>query len=333
MTLALVLIAALVPNVLAQTPTITANSDLVTVPALVHQSSGGLVQTLNASDFLLTDNGLPQNVTLDESERQPLSVVILMQTGASASRQFPDYARLGTMLTYLTGNRSHQVAMVTFDSQPEEQWDFTPDIADLEDGFVHPKAGDGKAAILDAVAHGIDLLRDQPRNYRRLIVLLSQTHDDGSRTHAEEIIKRLGESNITIECLTFSPEKAWLKDQFTKERHENKPYQYGANGPMLLHTFNLDTPLRVALSSMRENTSSSIALMSGGESLPFATRSDLEQQLSALTNHLAATFTLSFRPTSNQPGFHSLQLRVAGHPELQISSRTSYWGAPGGSSH
>lgn len=231
------------------------------------------------------------------------------------------------MLSYLTANRSHEVAMVTFDSQPEEQWDFTPNIADLEDGFAHPKSGDAKAAILDAVAYGIGLMHDQPKNRRRLIILLSQTHDDGSRAHAEETVKRLGESNITIECLTFSPEKAWLKDQFTKERQENKPYQYGANGPMLLHTFNLDKPLRVALSSLRENTSSSVALMSGGESLPLATKSDLDQQFSNLANHLAATFTLSFTPTSKQPGFHSLQLRVAGHPELELSSRTSYWAA------
>jgi hypothetical protein len=76
---------------------------------------------------------------------------------------------------------------------------------------------------------------------------------------------------------------------------------------------------------MRDDTSAALAGLSGGESLPFATRSELEQQLSLLANHFAATSTLSFRPTSKQPGFHSLQLHVAGRPDLQVSARSSYW--------
>jgi VWFA-related protein len=308
-----------------QTPTLTTTADLVIVPVLVRQSSGDLVRTLHASEFLLNDNGVPQTVTLEETEHQPLSIVVLMQTGASAPRQFPDYAKLGIMLTYLTANSPYQIAMVTFDSRPEYIWDFASDIAGLEDGFAKPDPGDRKAAILDAVSYGIDLLRKQPPKRRRIILLLSQTHDEGSLAHAEDIIKRLGESNITIDCLTFSPEKAWLKDQFTQPRHENPLYQLSPNLPLLQHTFNLDKPLGVALSSLRENTSSTIALLSGGESFLFATKSELEQDLSMLTNHFGATSTLSFRPTSKQPGFHSLQIHIAGRPDLQISARTSYW--------
>ena len=307
--------------------TITTTTNLVIVPALIRAPEGALLQTLHASDFLLTDNGAPQTVTLEDTEHQPLSIVVLMQTGASAPRQFPDYVKLGTMLTYLTANSPYQVAMVTFDSQPEYLWDFTSDIADLEDGFAKPDPGDRSAAILDAVSYGIDLLHEQPPNRRRIIVLISQTHDEGSVAHDEDIIKRLGENNITIECLTFSPEKAWLKDQFTKPRHENPPYQLSPDLPLLLHTFNLDEPIREALKGMRENTGSTVATLSGGESFSFASKSDLEQQLSLLANHFAATVTLSFSPTSKQPGFHSLQLRIAGRPDLQVSARTSYWSA------
>lgn len=317
----------------AQT-TIRTTTDLVVVPALVHQGTDALHQPFTARDFLLTDNGVPQAVHLDEIERQPLSIVVLMQTGASAPRHFADYTRLGTMLRYLSANREHAVSLVTFDSQPEEQWDFTSNVSDLDDGFSHPTPGDAKAAVFDAVAYGISLLKGAPKNYRRLILLLSQTHDEGSRMREEEIVKRLGQNNVTIDCLGFSPEKTWLKDQFTRERHENAPYLYGANGPLLLHTFNLDQPLRMALSALRENEASGIAAMSGGGYFPFATKADLDRDLSELTNQLAATVTLSFTPSSKQPGFHTLDLRVAGHPELKVSFRTSYWaddGKPGAS--
>src|SRR5665213_1283200 len=43
-----------------QTPTITTQSTLVLVPALVHDKSGQLVFNLKVDDFTLTDNGIPQ---------------------------------------------------------------------------------------------------------------------------------------------------------------------------------------------------------------------------------------------------------------------------------
>ena len=165
-------------------PSITTTSTLVIVPALVRDSSGQLLHTLHASDFLLTDNGVAQHVSLEETEHQPLSVVVLLQTGGAAARQFPSYAKLGTMLSYMMGDVPHHIAMVSFDSQPEYLWDLTKNIADLEDGFAHPDSGDSGAAILDAVNKGIDLLRQQPPETRRILILVSQPHDDGSRARA-----------------------------------------------------------------------------------------------------------------------------------------------------
>ncbi len=306
-------------------PTITATSNLVIVPALVRAPTGDLPPALHASDFLLTDNGVRQVVAVEETEHQPLSVLVLMQTGGAAAEELPLYAKLGTMLSYLTANSPHRVGLVEFDSEPEYTWSFTSNIDGLDGGFTHPDAGDRGAAILDAISYGIDLLRKEPPSYRRVILLVGQTHDDGSRARADQVIQSLGENNITIECISFSPEKAWLKDQFTKPRHENAPYQMSPDHPPLLHTFNLGEPLGIAFKAMQKDTSAERAALSGGESLPFGNKAELDQQLVSLTNHFAATYTLSFRPTSKQPGFHSLQLRIAGHPEFQVSARTSYW--------
>ena len=90
---------------------------------------------------------------------------------------------------------------------------------------------DSKAAILDAIGYGIDILTIQPADRRRILILFSETHDDGSRAHAEEIIKRLGSENITIESFTFSPEKTWHKDQLAGDRRMNKSYQIWGQRP------------------------------------------------------------------------------------------------------
>ena len=327
---ALLLIFCFGPALSGQTPaTITTTSTLVLVPALVQVPAGDSLQALHATDFLLTDNGVAQTVTLEDTEHQPVSIVVLLQTGGAAVEELPLYAKLDTMLGYLTANSPHQVAMVTFDSQPEYQWDFTPDVDDLDDGFTKPGPGDRGAAILDAVNHGIDMLSQQPPTQRRILIVISQSHDDGSHARAEDIIRRLGENNITIECLTFSPEEKWLKDQFTKPRHGNPPYQLSPDLPKLIGTFNLDKPLREALGAMRENTGGAIAGLSGGEAFSFDSKASLEQQLALLANHFAASLTLSFRPTSKQPGFHSLHVQIAGHPDFQVLARSSYWATEG----
>jgi VWFA-related protein len=307
--------------------TIRTTSTLVLVPTLVSAPAGDVIQSLRASDFNVTDNGVPQKVLLENTERQPLSVVVLMQTGGAASRQFPSYANLGTMLDYMMGSSAHRIALVTFDSQPNAIWDFTSSVKDLEDGFTHPIPGDDGGAIFDAVNYGIDLLKQQPPASRRILILFSQTHDDGSKANAEDVVHRLGENNVTIYSVAFSTEKTWLKDQFTKPRHENAPYQMGPNLSPLLHTFDYGTPLKVALSAMRDNAASEIAAMSGGEFVEFGSQRDLEQQLGILANHIPNRYTLSFRPTSHDAGFHTIEVRIPAHPELQIAARTSYWSA------
>jgi VWFA-related protein len=315
----------------AAAPTIQSTSTLVIVPTLVRSPSGELVETLHSGDFRLTDNGVEQRVSIENVERQPLAVVVLMQTGGAAPRQFANYTRLATMLDYMMGNSAHRVALLCFDSQPETLTPFTSEIDDLKAELSRPEPGDAGAAILDAVNEGIDVLKQQPTVLRRILILFSQSQDEGSRSHIEDVVRRLGENNVTIYSVAFSPEKTWLKDQFTKPRHGNPPYQLSPDQPPLIGTFDLSTPLGVAIQAMRTNAAASIASLSGGEYIRFDDERDLEHQLAILANHIPNRYILSFRPTSDQPGFHALQVYVPAQPVLQISARSSYWmtGPPG----
>jgi len=95
-------------------PTITSTSTLVIVPTLVRSATGELVTNLRASDFRLTDNGVEQRVSIEEVERQPLAVVVLLQTGGAAPRQFQNYGGVDTMLDYMMGSSKYQVAVCFF---------------------------------------------------------------------------------------------------------------------------------------------------------------------------------------------------------------------------
>lgn len=304
---------------------LTVTTRLVFVPALVRSAAGDLVPELSANDFELLDNGVPQKVTVEPSSPQPLSILVLMQTGGAAAREFEYYSKLPTMLDYIAGSSPYQVSLVTFDSQPADQWGFTSKVDDLKEGFLHPREGDDGAAIFDALKFGITQLAQRPLDRRRVLLLISQPQDDGSKTHAEDIVRMLGEDNITIFSLTFSPEKTWLKDQFTKPRAEAPPYQMSPDHPPILHTFDLMTPLLEAINAMRKNAAAEVTSLAGGESLPFGDEKSLASELAHVANYIPNRYVLTFHPTSDRSGFHNLQVRVRNHPEYSVDARTSYW--------
>ncbi|WP_187290241.1 VWA domain-containing protein [Terriglobus saanensis] len=312
-------------NPVPPTTEIRTTSTLVLVPALVHSAAGELLLGLNANDFIVTDNGVEQKVALEEVERQPVSILVVMQTGGAGQRQFEYYRNVPTLLDAMGGSAKHETAVMTFDSAPEDLFPFVSNPARLKQAFTHPHAGDHGAAVLDAVNYAIDLFKGKPAGTRRIILLLSQPQDHGSKVHAEEVVRRLGENNITIFSVSFSPEKTWLKDQFTRERQGNPPYKMTGR-PDIIGTFSLSTPLGVALKAMREDAAAEIASLSGGEHARFDDTRSLEEQLALIANQIPNRYLLSFSPSSNAPGFHALKVQVKGQADpVSVSARTGYW--------
>lgn len=319
----------------AQT-TLHTTTTLVVVPTLVQTQGKELVYSLTADDFVLTDNGVPQKVTLEAEMKRPLSLVVLIQTGGDARGQFPSYANLDTMLGSLLGKAPNEVSIVNFDSRPEAASPFTSKVAEWRDAIDHPDAGDKGAAIFDSLAYGLELLQKRPAGNRRAILLISQEHDVGSKTSLRQIVRDVGETNTAIYSMTFSAEKTAARQAFKDPAHLNPPITLGA--PQNLQSipnaggqydayFNLSAPLALVFGAMRKNTSAEVTSLSGGEWYSFDNRRDLAQDLGVLTNHLRNSYVLSFTPTSSEPGLHTIQVRVARHPELEVSARNNYWAA------
>src|ERR1700723_178265 len=147
-----ILVAALSGTALAQT-TLHTTTTLVVVPTLVQTAGKEPVFSLTAGDFLLTDNGVPQKVTLEEETKRPLSLVVLMQTGGVARGQFASYANLEPLLASLLGGPPNRVSIVNFDSQPEAASPFASDVSQWKEAIDKPDPGDSGAAIFDGIAY------------------------------------------------------------------------------------------------------------------------------------------------------------------------------------
>jgi VWFA-related protein len=320
----------------AQT-TLHTTTTLVVVPTLVQTTGKEPVFSLTAEDFVLTDNGVPQKVTLEEETKRPLSLVVLMQTGGIARGQFASYVNLETMLASLLGGAPNRVSIVNFDSRPEAASPFTSNVAEWRDAINHPDQGDSGAAIFDGISYALDLLKKEPISNRRAILLISQEHDSGSKTQMKDIVRDLGETNTAIYSVTFSAEKTAARLAFTDPAHVNPPISIvPSDGSVKAYNdparpfqgyFKLDAPLGLIFGAMRKNLSAEVANLSGGEAMSFDGRSELEQDMNVLNNHIRNSYILSFSPISAEPGLHTIKVRLARHPEMVVSARTSYWAA------
>ena len=210
-------------------------TSVVIVPALVRTRTGALVYTLKADDFKLTDNGVPQTLTLErETGGEPLALVVLVEIGGAGTRQFQKYDTiappLAPMLASIVGNVARQVAVVTFDSHQQLIQNFTGDLDEAADALrslkpgctrqehydnctgpdpIHNKPlGDNGAAILDSLEFAVDMLRPMPAGYRRAILLVSETRDRGSETTIAQGVRDLTDTNTTIYSVGFSTAKS-----------------------------------------------------------------------------------------------------------------------------
>jgi VWFA-related protein len=216
-------------------PTLSTHSSLVLVPALVRTRAGELVYTLKASDFTLTDDGVPQKLSLEQDTGgEPLALVVVLEIGGAGAREFNMFSTIAPpmapMLEFILGNVPHKVAVVTFDSQPSLLQDFTPDIDTAASAMrslapdctrqhhlnhcASPLAvrdvplGDNGAAILDSIQFSVDLLRKQPPSYRRAILLVSETLDRGSHIGIDEAVRAISDTNTVIYSIAFSTGKS-----------------------------------------------------------------------------------------------------------------------------
>ena len=339
----------------SQVPSLTVRSNVVLVPALVKTKRGEAVFSLGADDFILTDNGVPQSLRVEpDTDLQPLALAVIVETGGQGAFHLGDYHDLGAVLDAVIGDVPHHVAVIGFDSKPRLAQDFKADTDEAANTIGTLPDGDAGAAILDALAFGIRLLRNQPPAYRRAVLLFSETVDNGSQTSLEDAIRAVDDTNTAIYSFAFSSTKQAMKHEASKlprpggSPYSDTPYPAGgcmskdpnadpdAHGKRNLQALDcasdLLPPLRVARvaflaarDGFKRNVPESVAKLTGGEYFSFHNAASLKDRLIMISNDVPNYYVLSFRPKSPEPGLHALELYVKDRPQLKVSSRKAYF--------
>jgi VWFA-related protein len=294
-------------------------SNLVLVPTLVKDAAGSIVYGLRADDFTIWDNGMAQTVHLDEApEAEPVSLVIAVQVGGRASREFSRIHGLAAMLDPILTAPNTEAALLLFDTNLNLAHDFTRNADVIEEELKHQDRGDNGAAILDAVAMSAKMLNRRRPERRRVLLLISETRDHGSHfANLDQVVRMIGLTNTAVYALSFSP---YASQQLDVLR--------GANRDEWQSNVDFIEKLVAIRNAMKKNTPEALAEMTGGEYELFMTRKSFEADLGSFANHLHSRYLLSFEPKNPQPGVHEIRVSLKDPNEKPtLLFRRSYWAA------
>ncbi len=219
-----------------QTPVFRTNTDLVTVPVFVKGGTAA-VRGLRAEDFVLTDNGVRQQVESLESESLPVDVTILMETGAAIE----DYRKtlneqVGRIAAMM--RPTDRIEVLGIDDYVNVLVPFGSPTRSLSVGTFR---GGGMMSVNDALVAA--LLREPDPDRQHLVIAMTDSIDTMSTLNSATVrdVARQSGATLVVSWITLSedgdpgigkPVPPWATAGERLERHVRAPRTLGAL-PML----------------------------------------------------------------------------------------------------
>jgi VWFA-related protein len=310
-------------------PSLRVTTTEVLVPTLVEEKGGGILYGLKPNDFILEDNGVPQKIKVQpEMDTAPVALVVAVEQGGASALEFGKLARLGPLLDVFLFDPRSQVALVGFDSVPHLIQDYTHSSDQVNKELTELRPGNGGAAILDTVNYAVTLLETQPKEYRRVLLLISEERDHGSRhTKPVQLIRKIGESDVLVLSVSFSPGLAELASGMGQRNYGQTTRAHTPTPGLPEQTAggNLLAPLVMAINATKKNVTKEIAEMSGGEYTTFVRDKAFQAEIMRAARDARNRYLITFSPSDPTPGLHTIRVRTVEDYGARIVARANYW--------
>lgn len=321
----------------AQDPTFDTESRLVMVPVNVLDRDGRHVEGLSARDFTIYDNGVAQRASVDAFTTgvAPIALVIAVQASGISAPVLEKVRKIGPMIEpVITGERGC-AALLAFDDAVSWKSGCTREASALTQAFAQLQPGAIKRAhLLDAAHEAVSHLRKM-RDMRRVLLLISESRDRGSEASLARVVANAQAAGVTVYAFTYSV----TRTAFTTKTREGErlpekaePRAAGTTIPTNQGRVSLPPPEQrldilggfgeiFRLGKTRDTDV--LAATTGGRTFSFTRQKGLEDAITRLGGELHTQYVLSFMPTDHSPGFHKLEVRVAG--DFKVRARQGYW--------
>lgn len=302
-----------------EAPTLRANVPLVLAPVTVTDRKGDLIDGLMVDDFVLSDQGKPRKIRMDTSDTvlAPVSMVLLIQSSGISIPELSRIHSIGPMIKPLiTGDRG-QAAVVSYDSEVRTRQEFTSDSGRVQLAIEQIAPYSVKTArLIDAVLQGVDMLATRPKNYRRVMLILGESRDRGSKAALSIAIEKIQRAGVIVYFGTYSAQAS----AFTVKPEDVPSMRSDGNNVDFI------APITELARLGKRNAADAFAQSSGGRHLSFTRYSALEQVISRTGEELHGQYLLSFVPADYAGDtFRRIEVKIPSRPDAVIRVRPGYW--------
>jgi Ca-activated chloride channel family protein len=274
----------------------TVRVDLITLYASVTDAQGNYVRGLKQEDFILEEEGQPQEIAFFSSEATPLTAALLMDVSSSmigerivrAQQAASDLVR--TLIT-----KEDRAMVLGFDHRLLMYQPLTGDVDSIVRA-IEMTGPNGGTALYDAVAGTARKLFNLKG--KRVIIVLSDGDDTDSSFSYDEVLDYLQKTSVMV----YSVGLQTLTVAQT-QRHETQSTM------RLLRT---------------------LAEISGGQAYFPSYISHLPGIYAAIGRDLRSQYTIAYYPTNRvrDGKWRNIALRVRNRSDLVIRHRKGYYATP-----
>lgn len=261
----------------------------VTIYALAVDDAGRPVLDLQPSEFDVSVDNTPQPFTAFRQGQPPLSLVVMVdQSGSMTSQR--DLLTNGAVRLLARLSPADRSRIGSFAERPVLSPAFTSDHAELARTVERYMTPGHPSAMFDAVFASMDALAAEPG--RRLILLLTDGSDQGSRRSLKDIVTRAQKEDHAIHAIGIRP----------------------ALPPQLMDASRIDPSLK------------KLAGDTGGGYVEVGLRSRLDAAVDLVAAQVHSQYMLEFSPPVADGKLHELKLAVK-RPGVKIVARAKFLAA------
>jgi len=179
---------------------------LVNVFVTVTDPQGAPIGNLVKNDFSLTEDGIPQKISVFSKESQlPLSIVLAVDTSSSTRKDIRLELEAARRFIHSMIRPQDAVAFYTFATNVSEMTPFTSKLRQLDSAINEVQVG-GATSLYDAIYLGAKALIN--RQGRKVLVLITDGGDTASSIDYKEALRAAQQSEALVYSLIDVPVEA-----------------------------------------------------------------------------------------------------------------------------
>jgi Ca-activated chloride channel family protein len=296
----------------------------VVVPVTVTDEKGAFVSNLEASDFLILDEGRPQKIVYFSREQgQPVVVGFLLDMSNTTRLHWKTFqeAVLELVWTLLPGDKKFSGYLITYSNEPELLVDTTHDSEKIVEKIRKLKPGGG-AALFDAIWMACtrrSLIQGEPIEPRRILIIVGDGNDNASKHNLEEVLELAQRNMVTIYGVST------VAFGFTSEGEKNlKRLAEETGGRVEYPLQGVYKDVAGYLSTPSDEGNYALRVGTGGYAAAIA--SSIVRAVAAVAGEITTQYVLRYVPDEpdSPKAFRTIEVRV-NLPNVKVRHRKGYY--------